>query len=97
MASEADAVADEFDKCVHSRDAVQFRRAVRKMRELAERLGALDVSMPVVTTESDDRDKVAELATENRDVMIRGAFWMHEGALSQAQKATESDWDGGGA
>ena len=94
MAPEADALVQEFDKCMLSRDVVAFRGAVVKMLELAGKLAALDVSLPVVSNDSAEPppDKVTEWAEENRNVMIRCVFWMREGALPQAQKATESDW-----
>ena len=40
------------------------------------------------------RTRFAQQAAVNHDVMVGAVFWMREGVLSKAQKATEADWEG---
>ena len=95
-ATQAEDVAAEFDKCVRCPDVARFRRAVRRMHKLNGKLIELDVlNMPIVTTDSDDANRITDLAAANRDVLLKAAYLMHDGDLGLAKRATEASWTRG--
>ena len=95
MASETEALANEFSRCALAPgpDAVWLRELVGSMHALngeSQRLGVLN--MPVATTDN-SREAIIKSAETNEVVLRRAAYLMRRGNLVAAKRYAREDWE----